>query len=77
MGDKGIDHIIPLCYYDLRSPVDQMRCFNWRNTQLLSPTEKVQNGTSLPPNAALCEMKEVWPESWWGPECDAEFEVEQ
>ena len=29
-------------------------------------------GASLPPNDQLLQLKAVWPNSWWGPECDAE-----
>ena len=72
IGDDEIDHIIPLRTYDLSDPIDLMRAFHWRNTQLLAKHAHMIKGASLPPNDQLLQLKAVWPNSWWGPECDAE-----
>ena len=61
-----IDHIIPISRYDLANPVDVMRAFNWRNTQLLPYMENYTKGRSLPCNDTLLELKSVWPDAWWG-----------
>ena len=61
----ALDHIIPIGRYDLRDPVDQMRAFNYKNTQLLSHNENMSKYDSLPDNETLMNMKEVWPHSWW------------
>jgi len=60
-----LNHIIPIGRYDLRDPVDQMRAFNYKNTQLLSHNENVSKFNSLPDNATLMKMKDLWPRSWW------------
>jgi len=69
-GDS-IDHIIPIARYNLDDPVDLMRAFNWHNTQLMPLGENSSKHTALPPN--VLELKPVWPNSWWGPECDEYF----
>ena len=60
-----LDHIIPLCRYDLEDPIDLMRAFNYKNMQLMSHTMNKYKGCGLPDNATLLNMKEVWPHSWW------------
>ena len=42
---------------------------------LMGPTCRMSHmikGATLPPNDQLLQLKAVWPNSWWGPECDAE-----
>ena len=65
-----IDHIIPIARYDLNDPIDVMRAFNWRNTQLLPSEQNQTKHASLPTNAHLLELKSVWPNAWWAAECD-------
>jgi len=61
----AVDHIIPICRYDLRDPVDVMRAFNYKNMQLLSHNENMCKGSGLPDNATLLKMRDLWPHSWW------------
>jgi len=60
-----VDHIIPICRYDLLDPVDVMRAFNYRNLQLMSHTMNKYKGRALPDNATLLKMRDLWPHSWW------------
>ena len=71
IGDDEIDHIIPLRAYDLSDPIDLMRAFHWRNTQVLTKEANIVKGASLPPNAQLLKMKDLWPNTWWNASCDA------
>ena len=70
--DKCIDHIIPIRCYDLADPIDLKRVFNWRNTQVLTKEANMIKGASLPPNAQLLKMKDLWPNTWWNASCDEE-----
>ena len=64
-ADEQIDHIIPLCRYDLNNEIDVMHMFNWQNTQLLKVGDHAAKGSALPDHETLMRLKHLWPVSWW------------
>jgi hypothetical protein len=44
---QHIDHIIPCSLYDLSVPLEQYKCFNWRNLRLISATENLSKNDFL------------------------------
>lgn len=73
IGDKEIDHIIPLSRYNLHDPIDLQHAFHWQNTQLLTREENNSKGNKLPSHDTLQSLKHLWPNSWWHPDCDQYF----
>ena len=59
-----LDHIIPLCKYDLNNPEDLHNAFNYRNTQLLSSPVHRKKGTKLPDESVLLQLQDLWPAEW-------------
>ena len=59
-----LDHIIPLCKYDLNNPEDLHNAFNYRNTQLLSFSVHRKKGTKLPDQSVLLQLQDLWPAEW-------------
>ena len=59
-----IDHIIPLCKYDLKNPEDLYSAFNYRNTQLLPSPDHKKKGTKLPDQSVLLQLQDLWPVEW-------------
>lgn len=60
-----IDHIWPVRCYDLTDTAEQQRCFNYRNTRLLTSTENLKKSGNVPsiPEAATVPF-ELWPKRW-------------
>jgi len=73
IGDKEIDHIIPLSRYNLHDPIDLQHAFHWQNTQLLTREENNSKGNKLPSHDTLQSLNHLWPNSWWHPDCDQYF----
>jgi hypothetical protein len=69
LQDKQIDHIIPVCYYNMFDIDDLSRAFNWRNTQLLSTNDNLAKGGKLPSADELRALRCIWPKCW----CDTEL----
>ena len=59
-----LDHIIPLCKYDLNNPEDLHNAFNYRNTQLLPSPDHRKKGTKLPDQSVLLQLQDLWPVEW-------------
>jgi hypothetical protein len=59
-----IDHIIPCKVYDLTNERDQRACFSWRNLQPLLPHDNLTKHATLPDNAVLLLLRDIWPVAW-------------
>ena len=46
-GEWHIDHIVPCNYFELSHPVNQLRCFNYRNLQPLWSRDNIQKKNKL------------------------------
>ena len=42
-----IDHVIPLCLFNLENEDEQLLAFNWRNTMPLSCDENLKKGNKI------------------------------
>lgn len=52
-----IDHHIPIAYFDITRPEEQLVCFNWRNLRLLTKAENVRKSDSLPEDYRAVESE--------------------
>ena len=60
--DLQIDHIWPVSMYDLTDPAEQLKCFNYRNTRLVTAAINRKKTGKAPEMAlALSVPKELWP----------------
>ena len=58
-GEWHIDHIIPCSSFDLRNPIEQKICFNWRNLQPMWATENLEKSNKYNPKLKEQLFKEV------------------
>jgi hypothetical protein len=61
MDDHTVDHVFPLCSYDLHDPVQLSKAFSYKNTQPLTMRENTSKGARLPTKA----MAEKVPAGFW------------
>lgn len=47
-GQWHVDHIIPCAEFDLRDPVQQITCFNYKNLQPLWGPDNIKKGSKRP-----------------------------
>ena len=59
-----IDHIIPCVAYDLNTPEEQFKCFNYQNQQYLLAVDNLAKSAKLPSIDVLLELKHIWPSDW-------------
>ena len=59
--DGVLDHIIPCNAYDLSREDDRLKCFNYRNLQVISSIENGRKGDKLPPQQVLDHMADLLP----------------
>ena len=65
-SSRHLDHIIPVCAYNLNDPEDLKNCFNYQNTQILTDKENGSKGHQLPNYETLMKLKHLWPKAWRG-----------
>ena len=61
--DGVLDHIIPCNAYDLSREDERLKCFNYRNLQVMSSIENLRKGFTLPPQQVLDQMANLLPSS--------------
>jgi hypothetical protein len=59
--DGVLDHIIPCNAYDLSREDERLKCFNYRNLQVISSIENGRKGFTLPPQQVLDQMADLLP----------------
>lgn len=47
-GEIDIDHIKPVCSFDLTKPEEQKKCFHWSNIQALWEPDNLKKGSKMP-----------------------------
>ena len=60
-----IDHIIPCKMYDLTDPIEQQKCFNWRNLQPLTPHDNLTKNARMPSITYLQFMQDLLPNNFF------------
>ena len=48
-GRAHLDHVIPICKFDLSTVEEQRRCFGWENMQALWALDNLSKSNKLPP----------------------------